>query len=174
MFAPIRDEVIIPNGVSVELKNGTVEISGPKGKLKRKFDIEGVNLKHQGSSIVIEASLSRRRHHAAVGTIKSHLLNMIKGVTEGFIYKLRIVYAHFPITVKVEDKRVLIHNFLGEKSPRIAKIMGDVSVKVEGDEIIVEGIDKEDVGQTAFNIEQATYVKRRDPRVFQDGIYRIS
>ena len=173
LAAHIREEVKVPEGVEVKLTGKTVEVSGPKGKLTRTFDIPGIGLKREGESIVVEATLPRRKQHAAVGAIKSHLLNMMKGVTEGFTYKLRIVYAHFPITVKVEDKRALIHNFLGERSPRVAKIVGDVNVQVKDDEIIVEGINKEEVGQTAFNLEQATYVKRRDPRTFQDGIYRV-
>lgn len=172
-LAQIREEVMVPDGVEVKLSGRTIEVRGPKGKLERTIDIPGVNLKQEGRSILIEAEFPRRRQHAAVGTIKSHLLNMIKGVTEGFAYKLRISYVHFPITVKVEGKQVLIHNFLGERSPRVAKVVGDVDVKVKDDEIIVEGLNKEEVGQTAFNIEQATYIKRRDPRIFQDGIYIV-
>lgn len=174
LAAPIREEVMVPKGVEVKLTGKTVEISGLKGRLTRTFDIIGIDLKREGESIVIEAARSRRKQHAAVGAVKSHLLNMMKGVTEEFTYKLRIVYAHFPITVKVEGKRALIHNFLGERSPRIAKIIGNAKVQVKDDEIIVDGIDKEEVGQTAFNLEQATYVKRRDPRTFQDGIYRVT
>lgn len=174
MFAArIREEVKVPEGVEVKLTGKTVEVSGSKGKLTRTFDIPGIGLKREGELIMVEATLPRRKQHAAVGAVKSHLLNMMKGVTEGFTYKLRIVYAHFPITVKVEDKRALIHNFLGERSPRVAKIVGNVKVQVKDDEIIVDGINKEEVGQTAFNLEQATYVKRRDPRTFQDGIYRV-
>jgi large subunit ribosomal protein L6 len=172
LAAQIREEIKVPEGVEVRLTGKTVEVSGPRGKLTRTFDIPGIDLKHDGKSIVIGATLRRRKQRAAVGAVKSHLLNMIKGVTEGFTYKLRIVYAHFPITVKVEGKRALIHNFLGERSPRIAEIIGNVNVQVKEDEIIVEGIDKEEVGQTAFNLEQATHVKRRDPRTFEDGIYR--
>jgi len=171
LAAQIREEIKVPEGVEFKLTGKEVEVSGPKGRLTRTFDIPGVDLKHEGGSILVEAALPRRKQRAAVGAVKSHLLNMIKGVTEGFAYRLRIVYAHFPITVKVEGKRAFIHNFLGERSPRIAEIIGGANVQVKEDEIIVEGIDKEEVGQTAFNLEQATYVKRRDPRTFEDGIY---
>jgi large subunit ribosomal protein L6 len=167
-------KVEVPSGVDLKLVGKTVEVSGPKGKLSRTFDITGINLRQEEASVVIEATLPRRRQRAAVNAIKSHLLNMIKGVTEGFTYKLRVVYAHFPITVKVEGKRVLISNFLGERSPRIARIAGNTEVEVKGDEIIVRGMNKEEVGQTALNIERATYIKRRDPRVFQDGCFIVS
>ena len=173
MVAVMREEVQVPEKVEVELKGNAVEVSGPKGKLARSFDIPGVELRREGNTIVVETKFKQRKKRAAVGTVKAHLLNMFKGVTDGFTYKLRTVYSHFPITVKVEGKRVLIHNLLGERSPRIAKIVGGARVEVKGDEIIVSGIDKEEVGQTAFNIEQATYVRHRDLRVFQDGCYIV-
>lgn len=173
MSPAIMEEIEVPEGVELKLSGKTVEVSGAKGKLSRKFDVPGLELKTEGGKILIETSSSRRKRRAAVGMILAHLTNMLKGVTEGFTYKLRVVYSHFPITVKVEDKRVLIQNFLGERSPRVAKIVGDVKVEVRGDEIVVEGIDRDEVGQTAFNIEQATFVRFRDLRVFQDGCYIV-
>jgi large subunit ribosomal protein L6 len=96
---------------------------------------------------------------------------MIKGVTKGFTYKLKIVFSHFPISVKVEDKTVRIENFTGERSPRLARILGESKVTVKSEDVVVQGIDLEEVSQTAANIEQATRVKVKDPRVFLDGIY---
>jgi large subunit ribosomal protein L6 len=81
------------------------------------------------------------------------------------------VFSHFPISVKVQGKSVLIENFTGERRARKVKIVGDVQVKVESEDVVVEGINLEDVSQTAANIEQATKVKNKDPRVFLDGIY---
>jgi large subunit ribosomal protein L6 len=96
---------------------------------------------------------------------------MISGVQKGFSYKLKIVFSHFPISVKVQGKTVLIENFTGERRARKAKILGDVQVKVQSEDIVVQGLNLEDVSQTAANIEQATKVKKKDPRVFLDGIY---
>ena len=170
----IQEEVEVPNGIEIKLEGKSIEVGGPKGMLARMFDVPDVVLKLEGRKILIQTPSSRRRHRAAVGMIKANLLNMFKGVTRGFVYKLRAVYSHFPITVKVEGKRVLIHNFLGERAPRAAEIVGGAKVEVMGDEIVVEGIDKEEVGQTAFNIEQATFIRHRDLRVFQDGCYIVS
>jgi len=78
------------------------------------------------------------------------------------------VWADWP---RKKDKTVLIENFTGERNPRRAKIIGDAKVKVSSEDIIVQGINLEDVSQTAANIEQATKVKRKDPRIFLDGIY---
>ncbi len=169
----IREEVEVPEGVELKLSGKTIEVSGPKGKLAHKFDVPGVELKMEGQKILIEIPSPRRKRRAAVGMIRARLANMSKGVTKGFTYKLRVVYSHFPITVKIDGKRVLIQNFLGERAPRVAKIVGDVGVEVKEDEIIVRGISRDEVGQTAFNIEQATFIRHRDPRVFQDGCYIV-
>jgi large subunit ribosomal protein L6 len=96
---------------------------------------------------------------------------MITGVTKGYTYKLKVVFSHFPISAKLKEKTVLIENFTGERNPRKAKIIGDVKVKIQGEDVIVQGINLEDVSQTAANVEQATKVKRKDPRIFLDGLY---
>jgi large subunit ribosomal protein L6 len=96
---------------------------------------------------------------------------MISGVQKGFTYKLKIVFSHFPISAKVQGKTVLIENFTGERRARKSKIIGDVKVKVEAEDIVVQGVNLEDVSQTAANIEQATKVRRKDPRIFLDGIF---
>ncbi|MEM2506564.1 MAG: 50S ribosomal protein L6, partial [Nitrososphaeria archaeon] len=108
---------------------------------------------------------------AVLGTAVSLIKNMFHGVTKGYTYKLKVVSAHFPVSIKVKGNEVHIENFYGEKHPRIAKIVGSCQVSVEGDDVIVKGISKEDVGQTAANIERATVVKRKDQRVFLDGVY---
>ncbi len=95
----------------------------------------------------------------------------MQGVTEGYVAELKAVFAHFPITIKQNENVIEIQNFLGEKVPRKGKIHGDAQVKIQKDIVTIEGINKEDVGQTAANIELATRVKNRDIRVFQDGVY---
>jgi len=96
---------------------------------------------------------------------------MIKSTTDGVVYKMKIVYSHFPMNVKVQGDKFVIDNFLGEKFPRKAAILKNVTVEVKGQDITLKGIDKDTVSQTAANIEQITRVINRDLRVFQDGIY---
>ncbi len=172
-IALLKEEIVIPDGVNVEIKGNKVIVKGPKGTLEREFQFGKINVTRENKKLKFQALFPNRRDKAMFGTIVGHISNMIKGVTEGFTYKLKIVYSHFPINVRVNGNNVIIDNFIGEKKPRIAKISPGVSVKVNKDEIIVEGIDKEACGQTAANIERATCIKRRDPRVFQDGIYII-
>lgn len=172
-IAKAREEIQIPEEVQVEIHGANIRVSGPKGEASRGLDLRGISFRKEEEKIIIEADSTRRKRRAALGTSKSHLENLMKAVTDGFTYKLKVVYSHFPISVKVQDDRVEIHNFIGEQKPRIAKIIGATEVKVEGDEIIVSGVDKEDVGQTAANIEQVAQVRGRDPRVFQDGCYIV-
>ncbi|MFN4133110.1 MAG: 50S ribosomal protein L6 [Candidatus Hadarchaeales archaeon] len=169
----IKEEVPVPEGVEFKIEGSRVEMRGPKGVLSREFKFPTLRLVQDGRKIIVEGSGKRKREKAAIGTAKAHLRNMISGVTEGFTKKLRVVYSHFPITVKVEGKKVLIHNFLGERHPRQAEIVGETEVEVAGDEILVRGINKDDVGQTAINIERATAVRYRDRRIFQDGCFIV-
>ncbi len=176
LAAKIEDFVEIPEGVEVSIDGMDVTVKGPKGSIKREFKTkEEVHIDKENNKIRIWALFPRRKTKAMVETVRAHLNNMIKGVTTGYTYKLRIHYRHFPMNVSVEGNKVVIRNFLGEKHPRYAEILDGVNVKVVGkEEIVVEGIDKEKVGQTAANIEQATMVKKKDPRVFVDGIYIVS
>ncbi len=168
-------EVEVPDGVSVEVSGAWIKVEGPKGKLERKFDENIVSLEIEGSKVIVRVFGKRKFHKAYLNTVASHIRNMIKGVTEGFSKEMIVAFAHFPIKVEVDEEKklVIISNFLGEKSPRYAKIVGDTKVKVQGDRIYVEGISKEDVGQTAANIRWATKIKDKDPRVFMDGIYEV-
>jgi large subunit ribosomal protein L6 len=100
---------------------------------------------------------------------------MIKGVQNGYKYRMKIVFAHFPITVKIKDRKVHVENFFGERKARISNIVGDsTKVSIEGDDIVITGPHLEHVSQTAANIELSTRVKNKDQRVFLDGVYVYS
>lgn len=168
-----REVVRFPEDVEFSLEDINLEVSGPNGELSRTFDMKGINLEAEDDSIVIESVRDRKKQEAMVGTVASHIRNMIKGVTEGFTSKLKVVHSHFPITVSLEGGCVKIENFIGGEKPRYAEIVGETEVDIQGDEIVLNGNDKDDVGQTAANIEQIAQVKDRDPRVFQDGIFIV-
>ncbi len=168
----VREEISIPEGVSVEINGKEVRVKGPKGEVVRNFSFaRNVRILKEDNKVVVESYFAKRKQKAVTYSIAAHIQNMIDGVTKGFRYKLKIIYSHFPVTVKVEGDKVVIENFLGEKAPRIAKIVGNVKVTVTKQDIIVEGVNIEEVGQTAANIERATKIKDLDRRVFVDGIY---
>lgn len=169
----VRHEIEIPSNIEARLDGFNLHIKGSKGEIIREFKHTRVKLSIEDGKIVIFCPLPKKKEYALAGTWKAHVLNMIKGVTEGFEYHLKIVYAHFPMKVTVKERKVVIENFMGERAPRYAEIFGDSEVEVKGDTVIVRSINKEHAGQTAANIEKATRIKNRDPRVFQDGIYIV-
>ncbi len=161
----------IPNGVDVKVDGRVVTVKGAKGILTRDFSEAPLLIQLEDKAIKVQANWPRKKEAALVGTVSSHIQNMITGVIKGFTYKLKIVFSHFPISVKVKENMVSIENFTGERSPRLVKIFGDTKVSVKEDDVIVQGINLEDVSQTAASIEQGTKVKVKDPRVFLDGIF---
>lgn len=166
-------KILVPENAKVGVEGKMVKVSGDKGQTGRTFAERDIRIETADGKIIVSSESERRKAKALVGTIVAHIKNMITGATKGFTYRLRIVYSHFPVTVKVEGKNVLVQNFLGERTARVAKIVGDTQVKVDGTDLIVSGIGLEDVGQTAANMEQATRIVGYDRRKFLDGIYII-
>ncbi len=160
-----------PDGVTISLEGRKVTAKGAKGTIERDFSHIPVLINAEGNKVRVWAEWPRKKEAALVGTIYSHIQNMITGVQKGFTYKIKIVFSHFPISVKVQGKTVLIENFTGERRARRANVIGDVKVKVEAEDILVQGLNLEDVSQTAANIETSTRVRRKDPRIFLDGLY---
>jgi large subunit ribosomal protein L6 len=171
VVAESREVVKVPGGVQVTLAEGAVKVKGPKGELTRQFAHPRVQLSQSQEGIAVSCRLARRKEKALVGTYAAHLRNMVAGVQNEWEYRLKIVYSHFPIKAKVAGDVFVIDNFLGEKNSRKAPIPPGVKVKVDGDQVVVNGPDLELAGQTAARIEQACRIRNRDPRVFQDGIY---
>jgi len=163
----------IPEGVQIDIQGRRIKATGPKGTIGEDFGHLPVQFAVEGQSLRVYAAWARKREVALVGTALAHVRNMIRGVTSGFTYKLKIVYAHFPVTVKVneKDKKLTIDNFTGEKTARVVRIVGSAKVKLASDEIHVQGINLNDVSQTAANIQYATKIPDKDQRVFLDGIY---
>ncbi len=167
--------VTIPEGVDVTIDGRKVRVRGPRGELERELWHPGLQIEKSDGKVVIRSETVRKKLKAIAGTFASHINNMITGVSEGFFYRLKAVHAHFPMQISLskDGKSVVISNFLGERKPRVAKLMDGVKVEIKGSEILVTGINKEAVGQSAANIEQTTRIKGYDPRVFQDGIYLV-
>ena len=173
-LSDIKEEILIPEGVTHSLINKTLTINGEKGSISREFSHPKIDLKIENNKIIIISKNPRKKQKALVGTFIAHINNMIKGTTKGFEYKMKTVYSHFPIKLTVEGNKFIIQNFLGERSARTALILEGVNVDIKGEDVFVYGIDIEKVGQTVANIERATLVRNRDIRVFQDGVYRTS
>ena len=163
----------IPEGIEIKIVDSTLIVKGAKGELEKEIRDPKIQVKLEDKKIVLIAKKATKREKTQIGTFKAHIKNLIKGVSEGFNYKLKICASHFPMNVSINNNEMIIKNFLGEKIPRKIKIVEGVNVKIEGDLINIEGLDKEKTGQTAASIEQKCRITNRDKRVFQDGIYII-
>ena len=171
------ETVEIPENVQVFVKARVVTVKGPRGVLVRNFKHARVDITKVSKKLIkIEKWFGTKKEVAAVRTISSHIKNLIKGVVKGFKYKMRFVYAHFPINTAITEKGSLveIRNFLGERIIRRVTMYPGVtcaaSAKVK-DEIVLEGNDLELVSRSAALIQQSTTVKNKDIRKFLDGIY---
>nr|XP_004226861.1 60S ribosomal protein L9 [Ciona intestinalis]XP_026693473.1 60S ribosomal protein L9 [Ciona intestinalis] len=169
--------VTLPDEVKVSVKGRVVTVRGPRGVLKKNFNHLKVELTKVGTnSVKVDKWFGNRKDLACVRTICSHINNMATGVTKGYRYKMRSVYAHFPINCNIteEGKKIEIRNFLGEKFVRRVDMRAGVKVvssAKQKDELILDGNDIELVSLSAALIQQSTTVKNKDIRKFLDGIY---
>jgi large subunit ribosomal protein L6 len=163
----------VPAGVTVSMDGTRVVVTGPKGTLTRDMRFPGITIAIGDGIVTVSTEVTRKRVVAMVGTLASHIRNMCRGVSEGYEYRMKVVFSHFPIQLKLQGTTLVIDNFLGEKQSRFARIEPGVAAQVGNDAVTLSGIDKEKVGNSAANIEHATRIRNRDPRVFQDGIYIV-
>lgn len=169
--AEFKDEVEIPDGVTVFLDKHMLSFVGPLGKTHKSFRGIPVNIEITESKILLTAINSKKRDYAILHTARSIIRNICEGLTRGYTVKMKVVFSHFPITVKVKGQEILIENFQGERAPRITKIVGNTKVIPKGEDVILTGEVWTDITQTAANIELRSKVKNKDHRVFLDGIY---
>jgi large subunit ribosomal protein L6 len=168
-------DLSIPAEVTVSKEENHIQISGKLGTLRRDLSKIPIKVDIGQNDIKISTYGKRKRDFAIVNTAKSIFNNMIRGVEQGYTYRLKIVFAHFPISVKVKGSEVHVENIFGERAPRISMIVGsNTKVKTSGDDVVVTGPSIEDVSQTAANIELSTKIKGKDQRVFLDGLYIYS
>ena len=169
----MKVEIDIPKDVKVNLEGRKLIFEGEKGKVEREIFNPLLKVKLQDNKIILETLKDNKKNKRILNTFVSHIKNAIKGVREGFVYKLKAIYSHFPMSFKVEGDKFIIRNYAGERGTRVAKILPGVEVKFEKQDITVSGVDLEKVSQTAANLENATRVTNKDKRIFQDGIYIV-
>lgn len=166
MFIEVFRMITVPEGVTMQVSGNTVNAKGPNGQLEKSFTpLVGISM--EGNELKVEGK------KVNVNMVKGLISNMIKGVTEGYKKELKVVYAHFPISIEAKGKEIIIKNFQGEKEPRKTLLIGDTKMTVKGQNITVSGPDKAAVGQTVANMRAATKIRDRDSRVFQDGVYEV-
>lgn len=174
MKKEIFEEIEIPEGVEANIEGDTLTVKGSEGEDKRTFNTNNLVFEKKENKIRLGNKKSTKSEKKRIYTLVAHIKNMLKGVKEKFVYELKTVFSHFPITVEVQGNKVIIKNFLGEKVPREVEMPQGAEIEVKKEYITVKSINKEIAGQASANLEKATSVGLRDKRIFQDGIYIIN
>merc|ERR1712216_538108 len=162
-------ELQIPEGVDVTLKARKIVVKGPRGTLQRDFThLPRLDMHHdkENNKIVTTMFFSSKKRLACLRTVCSHMSNLFDGVTKGFRYKMRAVYAHFPLNVNIPAK--------GEKLTRTCNMLEGVKIardEMVKDCLVLEGNDIDNVSKSAALIHMACLVKKKDIRKFLDGFY---
>ncbi len=167
--------IAIPAGIAISFQHGTLTLTKGGKTVHKALATPEVTIEVHGQDIKVTPLNERRHTFAILNAIESHVKNLIQGLEKGYTYKLSVVHSHFPMNIKVKGNLVEVSNYLGEKNPRLSKIVGkETKVEIKGKDITVTGNNVEDVSQTAANMEKATRDTKKDQRVFQDGIYITS
>ncbi|BCS25621.1 60S ribosomal protein uL6 [Aspergillus puulaauensis] len=171
----------IPDNVKVHIRSRIVTVEGPRGKLTKDLSHIAVTFGRPKKDLIsIEMHHGSRKGVATLRTVRTIINNLIIGVTRGFKYKMRYVYAHFPINVNIEKNAetgqsdVEIRNFLGEKYVRRVVCQPGVDIQTSPnvkDELQLSGNSLEAVSQSAADIQQICRVRNKDIRKFLDGLY---
>ncbi len=167
-------EIDIPEDVEVSLKSGEILVKGPEGENKREFQLNDLIFEKEGNKIIIGSKKANKKDKKMINTTAAHIKNLIKGVQKKFEYKLKVCFSHFPFTIEVKGREVIIKNFLGEKVNRSCLLPDGIEVNVDKQNITITSVNKELAGQAAANLERVTRIRNRDQRIFQDGIYIIN
>jgi large subunit ribosomal protein L6 len=170
----LKNEIEIPEEITANIVENKIIMKKENNELQRRLEGK-VDIKIEGNKVILEVKKSTKNEKKVFGTMGAHIKNMIKGLTEGFKYKLQIANVHFPMNVShdKENNELIIKNFLGEKQDRIVKLIPGVEIKVDKETIEIESFDIEKAGQCAANIEKGAKVRNKDRRIFQDGIFII-
>ncbi len=167
----ISTEIELPDGVEFRRENDKIHVKGEKGESNRTLVDRSIFIDQENGKLTLGFMRNTRKQKRKLNTTAAHIRNMVKGVTEGYTYKLKICSGHFPMNVALKGDIVEVKNFVGEKVPRTLKINQNVEVKIEGEEITVTSPNKEEAGQAAGSLEKLTRRSGFDKRIFQDGIY---
>ncbi|MFB6174879.1 MAG: 50S ribosomal protein L6 [Candidatus Nanohalobium sp.] len=161
----------IPEDFEASYEDGVLTVEGNGEEVSKKLEHAMIDVEVEDDGVTFSTRSTKRNITSILGTYQSHVRNLVEGLQEPHVYKMKGVYAHFPMTIKQENNQIVIENFMGERNPRTADILEGVTVKVDGEDLTLTGADKDKVSQTAARIEQLCKKGDRDPRTFQDGVY---
>jgi large subunit ribosomal protein L6 len=165
--------VELPEGVKAEYSQGMLKLEGPKGKIERKFVSKSMKVEVKGNEVQLTTLRAGLRSKKESHTGRAHIRNMIRGVTEGHSYKVIAASTHFPMNVVIQDNKVVLKNYVGEKKARSLRIPEGVNAKIAGNMIEISSASIEKAGNFAGALEKLTTRPNFDNRIFQDGLYIV-
>jgi len=143
-----RKVITLPGAVKLTVADGEVRVKGPKGELARAV-VAGVSIEQEGEETRVLRSGDSPRERANHGLMRALLANMVRGVSTGFERRLEIVGVGY----KAEVKGTSVVLSLGYSHPVVYPFPNGITIEVDkGSKIVVKGIDKERVGQTASEL----------------------
>ncbi|MDD4250732.1 MAG: 50S ribosomal protein L6 [Candidatus ainarchaeum sp.] len=173
----VDEEIIrtikVPQGITIDANEHQIIVKTDNEEYKKEFKSHRIRIEKNGNSIIIIGKPANKQTSALLNTIIAHIENIVYGLKFGFKYEMKISYSHFPMTAEQKGNKIFIKNFIGEKHPREAQIVGNTKVEIKGQDLTITGKHIEEVSQTSANIILATKVKRKDIRRFTDGIYLV-
>lgn len=144
-----KKPVVIPKGVTVNIKDGRMTVKGPKGELARPFPAD-VAASTEGDKLVLTRSGESRTERTNHGMARAHLANMVKGVSDGWTRELEINGVGY----RAEVKGDVLNLVLGYSHPIDYKLPKGVGAKVDKNRIILSGADKDQLGQSASELRK--------------------
>ena len=143
-----KKPIVVPAGVEVKIDGHKVTVKGPKGTLEKEFNQE-LTIKLENGEVVVERPNDEPKVRAIHGTTRALIQNMVSGVSEGFKKSLTLVGVGYSAAVKGKGLELS----LGYSHPVIIDEVPGITFTVEKNTtILVEGIEKDLVGQIAANI----------------------
>lgn len=150
-----RQPIKIPSGVSVTIDDSLITVTGSKGSLSQ-FTMPDIAVKQEGDEIIVSRSSDEPKLRSKHGLMRALVQNMITGVTDGFEKQLEVNGVGFRVALAGQDLKMN----LGFSHEVVYKVPSHITAKVEQNIITVNGISRQQVGQTAAEIRS---LKKPEP-----------
>jgi len=142
-----KQPVELEEGISVKSDSGVLVVKGPKGELSRKIPRE-IEILISDNKVTVNPKSNTKQARSLHGTFRAHIFNMTKGVKDGWEKRLEMVGVGYRAEVKDKDLVLTV----GFSHPVEVKASKGIVFSINKSEIVIEGMDKEVVGQTAAKI----------------------
>ena len=145
-----RQPIQLPQGVSVSISPGRVMVNGPLGELSQQLP-QRMKVEQEDGSVVVSRPSERGEDRALHGLTRSLIANMVEGVTNGFQKRLEIQGVGYRAALRGSDLELSV----GYSHPVLLKAPAGITFEVPTQtEVIVKGIDKQQVGQIAAEVRK--------------------